>query len=122
MYLARTALIGDTFQIELELYEVVCHECGVQNKIATCGQHRYGARGPKAFDTNTRIALGAIDNGIGFAHINSFLSTLNVPTLSKSAYKKREREVGKAIEEVALNSCKMILEDEICEYWQNSRY
>ena len=92
---------------------VVYQECGVQNKIVTCGQHRYGRRGPKPCDINTRTALGAIVNGIGLTHINSFFSTLNVPTLNKSAYKKREREAGQAIEEVASNSCEMVLKDEI---------
>lgn len=103
------------------IISIVCQECGKHNNVVTSGQHRYGKRGPKAYDINTRIALGAIDNGIGYTHMNSFLSTLNVPTLNKSSYKKREREVGKAIEEVASNSCQMVLEDEICAAESNGK-
>ena len=103
------------------IISIVCEDCGTQNKVVTCEQHRYGKRGPKAYDVNTRIALGAIDNGIGFTHMNNFLTTLNVPTLNKSAYKKREREVGRAIEEVASKSCEMVLQDEICAAEKNGK-
>ena len=65
--------------------------------------------------------LGAIDNGIGYTHVNGFLSTLNIPTINKTAYKNREREVGKAIEEVAINSCQMVLEDEIYQAENNGK-
>ena len=103
------------------IISIVCEDCGTQNKVVTCEQHRYGKSGPKANDVNTRIALGAIDNGIGFTHMNNFLTTLNVPTLNKSAYKKRGREVGRAIEEVASNSCEMVLQDEICAAEKNGK-
>ena len=94
------------------IISVVCQQCDKENTIVTSGQHRYGKRGPKPYDINTRIALGAINNGVGYTHVNNFLSTLNVPSINKTAYKNREREVGKAIEEVATHSCKMVLEDE----------
>ena len=70
-------------------------------------------KGPGAYNINTRIALGAIDSGIGYTHVNNFLTSLNVPTINQSAYKRREREIGLAIEEVANNSCQMVLENEI---------
>ena len=44
--------------------------------------------------------------------MNNFLTTLNIPTINRSAYKRREREIGHA-EEVAVNSCSMALENEI---------
>ena len=46
-------------------------------------------------------------------HVNSFFTTLNVPTINRSTYKRREREIGLAVEEVAANSCRMALQDEI---------
>ena len=33
--------------------------------------------------------------------------------MNKSAYKRREREIGVAIEDIAANSCAMVLENEI---------
>ena len=92
---------------------MVCHKCGKSNQICTSRQHRSGKRGPGAYNINTRIALGAIDSGIGYTHVNNFLTSLNVPTINQSAYKRREREIGLAIEEVANNSCQMVLENEI---------
>lgn len=76
-------------------------------------QHRSGKRGPGAYNINTRIALGAFDSGIGYTHVNSFLMTLNVPTINRTAYKRRQREIGLAIEEVASNSCQMVLGNEV---------
>lgn len=95
------------------LISVICHKCGKPNEISTCRQHKSGKRGPGAYDINTRIALGAIDSGIGYTHVNNFFTTLNIPTINRSAYKRREREIGRAIEEVAANSCSMALENEI---------
>ena len=45
--------------------------------------------------------------------MNNFFTTLNIPTINRSAYKRREREIGHAIEEVAANSCSMALENKI---------
>ena len=92
---------------------VVCQICKKINKIKTSRQHQFGKRGPQPYDVNTRIALGAIDNGIGYSHINSLLTTLDAPSINRSAYKRREREIGLAIEDVAANSCEMVLENEI---------
>ena len=61
------------------MISLVCQQCDKENTIVTSGQHQYGKRGPKPYDINTRIALGAIDNGIGYTYVNSFLSTLNIP-------------------------------------------
>ena len=86
--------------------------CKKTKKIKTSRQHQFGMRGPQPYDVNSRIALGAIDNGIGYGHIKSFLTTLDIPSINKSTYKRREREIGVAIEVVAANSCEMALENE----------
>ena len=52
------------------------------------------------------------DSGIGYTHINSLFAALNIPTINRSAYKRREREIGLAIEEVAASSFRMALENE----------
>ena len=92
---------------------MICQKCGKPNEISTCRQRKSGKRGPGAYDINTRIALGAIHSGIGYAHVNNFLTTLNIPTINRSAYTRREREIDHAVEEVAANSCSMALENEI---------
>lgn len=43
--------------------------------------------------------------GIGETTINSLLGALNLPSVSKTTLKKREREAGIAFEEVAYESC-----------------
>ena len=63
----------------------------------------------KAYDTNTRLALASLDNGIGFSHVNSILTALEIPSLTRSTYKKREREIGQATELVARESCEKML-------------
>ena len=86
---------------------------GEKNDICTSRQHHSGKRGPGDYDINTRVPLGAINSGIGYTHINSLFTALNIPTINRSTYKRREREIGLAIEEVAASSCKMALENEI---------
>ena len=84
------------------LISVECYKCGRTNKISTSRQHHSGRRGPGAYDINTQIALGAIDSCIGYTHVSNFFTTLTVPTINRSAYKRREREIGLAVEEVAI--------------------
>ena len=57
------------------------------------------------FDTNTRAALGCLNAEIGESHMNKFLSTMNIPTLNSLTFKTREREFGRAVENIAKNSC-----------------
>ena len=73
--------------------------------MSTSEQHKSGARVPRAYDANKQVALAAIDNGIGFSHVNSILTSLNIPKMTRKAYKIREREVGEVAELVAKGSC-----------------
>ena len=88
---------------------VKCNICHQVNNVTTSEQHRTVTRGPKAYDTNTRLALASLDNGIGFSHVNSILTALEIPSLTRSTYKKREREIGQATELVARESCEKML-------------
>ena len=76
--------ISSTFAIQ-------CSICSQTNHISTSKQHRAGSRGPKAFDANSRVALAALDNGIGFSHVNSILTALDIPNMTRKIYKVRER-------------------------------
>ena len=93
---------------------VQCNICRNINKISTSEQHRSGKRGPKAYDANSRVALAAIiiDNGLGFSHVNSILTALDIPSMTRKTYKIREHEVGKIAEEVAKDLCKEMLDQE----------
>ena len=50
------------------------------------------------------FSTGMINAGIGARQVTSLLSTLNIKAPHHSTLKIREREVGKALEEVALVS------------------
>lgn len=43
--------------------------------------------------------------GIGETTVNSLLGALNLPSVTKTTLKKKEREAGIAFEEVAYESC-----------------
>ena len=51
--------------------------------------------------------------GIGETHINGLLAAINIPVLSRSSIKEREREVGRVIETVAQNSSMQALQEEV---------
>jgi hypothetical protein len=84
---------------------IECEFCKENNIIETCGKHKSGKCGPSAYDINSRAALASLHTGIGETHLNSILSTMNIPTISRASFKKREREVGPVIEDVAKKSC-----------------
>ena len=96
------------------IFDIQCIICSRANHISISTQHRAGSRGPKAFDANSRVALAALDNGIGFSHVNSILTALDVPNMTRKTYKARECEVGKIAEGVAKETCKVMFDKE-CE-------
>ncbi|XP_076088184.1 uncharacterized protein LOC143058588 [Mytilus galloprovincialis] len=50
-----------------------------------------------------------IHAGMGATHVNNFLAGLNVPPVHSSTIRKKEKEIGKKIQEVAAESCKSVL-------------
>ena len=60
---------------------------------------------------------GMLHAGIGPTHVNSLLTSLNVPAVGKNTLKAREREVGQAVEKLAKRSCEDALAAEK-EYWR----
>ena len=60
----------------------------------------------------SRAGLGALHSGIGHAHYSGLLSTIGISSLSSSNFKNRERESGKAVEEVARESCQRFNDEE----------
>lgn len=43
--------------------------------------------------------------GVGPTHVNALLSSMNIPPIARNTLKRREREVGPAVEKVAKRSC-----------------
>ena len=58
------------------------------------------------------VHLGMLHAGIGPSHVNALLTSINIPPVSQSTFKAREREVGPAIEELAKASCEEAMEVE----------
>lgn len=50
--------------------------------------------------------------GIGPTHVNSLLTSMNIPSVSNSTLNRRQKEAGAAIEEVARESCTQSLHHE----------
>ncbi|XP_062607553.1 uncharacterized protein LOC134269372 [Saccostrea cucullata] len=89
------------------LLHIKCTLCSTVNYVPTGKRHsRSDNNGIRAFDVNTKVALGMLHAGIGEKKLSMLLSVLNIPPLSKTSLKKSEREVGRAVEDVAKNSCK----------------
>jgi len=59
------------------------------------------------------VIIGMIHTGIGETQLNNLLTTMNLPSITKTTLKAREREIGKAIEKVTQKSVKQALEEEI---------
>lgn len=84
---------------------VGCSYCGETNRIQTYDSHRIGSRGPEAVNLNTTSALAMLHTGQGHTHLNADLSVMGIGSISSKTYKKREREVGTALEAVSKKSC-----------------
>ena len=53
-----------------------------------------------------------INAGIGPEQLNKLLTAMNIPPISHHSLKKREIEVGKKVEQVAVDSCNMAIQEE----------
>lgn len=102
-------IIGEKQSGLASILSIKCSYCGHVNEVKCSGEHRAGNRGPLVCDINTRAVLGSLHAGMGNTHLNNLLSTMNTPTMNHRLFKRREREVGNAVENVARNSCEMNL-------------
>uniref|UniRef100_A0ABD2WA73 Integrase catalytic domain-containing protein n=1 Tax=Trichogramma kaykai TaxID=54128 RepID=A0ABD2WA73_9HYME len=90
----------------VSFFTIACTKCKLNHCIKT-----------NENEINDQLALGMLDTGTGTSQINSLLSTLDIPTVSKTTMKRHERIVGVAIEDVAKNSCveSILLEKKLAE-------
>ena len=96
--------------------------CGTYNKVPTGKQHKklktednpFNVKTPGSaiFDINTKAACGMIHSGIGEAHLNNLLSTMNLPQISHQCVKERETEIGSVMESLAKKSVNAALKKE----------
>ncbi|VDH96628.1 Hypothetical predicted protein [Mytilus galloprovincialis] len=95
---------------------VVCQNCPYRNPIFTGKRHRpteNKKKGMQVWDINTKLSLAYVDAGMGPVQTVNFITALNLPTVSITTLKSREREIGKTLEEYAKWSCQKALEKEI---------
>ena len=65
------------------------------------------------FSVNVKAAVGMVHAGMGPADVNSFLSSLNLPTVHHSSLKNLERKfVGPSLEALAKKSCSDAVNEE----------
>lgn len=57
--------------------------------------------------------LAMINAGVGESQISAIFAELNLPGISKTALKAREREIGPSIESVAEISCTTAIQQEM---------
>lgn len=93
------------------ILRVLCSYCGKYDIIRPSEVHRTGSRGPPTFDVNSRAGFGTLHAGIGYTHYSGIMETIRVPTLARRSYRKREREAGNAVVNLA-KSCRSYLEKE----------
>lgn len=87
--LAWKNLVKEDRKGAASIFAVKCHFCGSLNFASTSMQHRTGKRGPMAHDVNTRLALGALNAGMGHTHVNSLLSCLDIPRPGRERLEKQ---------------------------------
>lgn len=58
-----------------------------------------------SYDMNLFLILGMYHCGMGPTHVNSFLASMEIPGMSPTNMKKREREVTQKIHSIARTSC-----------------
>ena len=107
--LRLSSCIGEKKYGLASILELECDTCGGTTNVSTCiAKSPYTTsvqKGRPAYDVNTKSALAILSSGIAVAQANKFLATLNVPPMSERSTKKREREIGLVVEQVAKKSC-----------------
>ncbi|XP_077272808.1 uncharacterized protein LOC143903226 [Temnothorax americanus] len=83
------------------VFYVKCMQCQCIHSVHTNDYNKKD----RTYEVNAKLAFGLIDGGIGESHINTVLSSIDVPIVSALTLKKYERKVGVVIEEVAKESC-----------------
>nr|XP_034302840.1 uncharacterized protein LOC105322827 isoform X9 [Crassostrea gigas] len=93
---------------------ITCLVCKHVNKVAMGKTHQEQQKpGPKIFDVNSKIGSAMYHTGIGPTQVNNFLSTLNLPSINVKTLRRRCEEIGEELENLAENSVKDALKEEV---------
>ena len=84
---------------------IQCKHCGHVNYVETSLTHKSAVTGGTVYNINTKAALAGLHTGIGETHMREILSVMDIPAMSRSPWKTREWEAGKAVESIAQQSC-----------------
>ena len=100
--------ISQVWSGELSVHHLLCsgqvYQCPTSSRVN-------GTSGP--FSVNVKAAVGMVHAGMGPADVNSFLSSLNLPTVHHSSLKNLERKfVGPFLEALAKESCSDAVNEE----------
>lgn len=88
--LPYTEIYNETISGLASTLKVNCPFCGKSNTVSSSKTHRYGSRGPHAFDVNSRAALATLNAGIGHTHLSTITAALDIPTMNHVTCKARE--------------------------------
>ncbi|XP_077280108.1 uncharacterized protein LOC143907299 [Temnothorax americanus] len=92
------------------IFRVRCHTCHLLHEVQSSKCYKKREDGNcTQYDVNAKSALAMIDAGIGYTHMNTILSILNIPIISNTLLKRNERYVGKSMEHLACKSCREAL-------------
>lgn len=58
------------------------------------------------------FVTGMLHGGHGVTGLNNWLASLNIPVPADTTWKRREREIGPSVEQIAQESCRLALEEE----------
>ncbi|CAG2250117.1 unnamed protein product [Mytilus edulis] len=73
----------------------------------------FGKRGPSgSYDINTKASIGMIHAGMGPTHLQNFLAECNLPSITESTLRKKEKELSGQIKNVTIQSCNMAQREE----------
>ncbi|XP_070538473.1 uncharacterized protein [Ptychodera flava] len=112
--LSLSSCVGDKkFMLGCMLY-IQCDNpaCAAINYVPLGKRHKDPNTKGVVWDINTKLGAAMLHAGIGERQINKFLTVLNMKAIHHKSLKKSEREVGKAIENVAKESVRRALFEE----------
>ncbi|CAC5399333.1 unnamed protein product [Mytilus coruscus] len=91
----------------------ITYKCDNSACLATTDVHT-GKRTPNgSYCINSKVAIGMTHAGMGPSHVNNFLTECNLPPISDTTLRKKEKEFSKTIHDIALTSCREAQHQEI---------
>ncbi|XP_066583924.1 uncharacterized protein [Prorops nasuta] len=87
-------------------FKIRCDECLFLNTVETSRTHKNPGKNGSIPDINSQVLLGALHAGLGHTQVEKLFSVCNLPVPTSKTFKRREREVGIAVEKIAKDSCR----------------